>query len=308
MKLSSLRQLLDEFPTEQQYPDSRWRRGKIFLRRLIIYTSELIYESSMSRLNRKNSVNFLNKYDGEVLLLGNGPSIKNLTKGQINYFKNMGGRVACVNDMFKSEMLNVLKPDLYFMIDPYYWNYNNLTDTNILLEKFLLENPNCLLVQPSNQPNLSSRHSSYAYLDTRTSLFKSKKSMKAFSRNMFSYSVILLAMLALKDFGFRRIYLAGVESDFYKHIQIDHLNRLHLNLSSYSGIATESKLNDILLQDENGLPILGTPLRNMKDALHSFAYFLNDFQIVAENCINVGHDLSNDLLPRASLMKNLGEE
>jgi hypothetical protein len=87
MNLSALRQLLYEFPNERHYPYSRWRSGKITVRRLIIYTSELIRESSTNRVNREDSVNILNKYDREILLLGNGPSIKNLTRNQINYFK-----------------------------------------------------------------------------------------------------------------------------------------------------------------------------------------------------------------------------
>ena len=87
MNLSALRQLLYEFPTERHYPYSRCRSGKITVRRLIIYTSELIRESSTNRVNREDSVNILNKYDKEILLLGNGPSIKNLTQSQINYFK-----------------------------------------------------------------------------------------------------------------------------------------------------------------------------------------------------------------------------
>ena len=48
-----------------------------------------------------------------------------------------------------------------------------------------------------------------------------------------------------------------------------------------SNSLSSAKLNDILLKVANGLPILGTPLRDMRVVLYAAGYFMNEFEIVA---------------------------
>jgi hypothetical protein len=296
-----MRDLLDRIGTVQQYPDSRFFKVKVFLRDFGIFLYSHLNEPKLQKIRRKSILYDRNKFQGEVLLLGNGPSIDSIKIEQIKYFRKSGGKIANVNSFVLDSRINVLEPDFYFLTDPLFWDKDKNSQLILNLKIYLQKNPNCILVQPTNKEKVIESHSSYSYIDVRPSILKKKSKMNVFSRNNLSYSVILSAIMALKNFGFNRIYFAGIESDIYKHIYVDELNRLILQNSFYLGI-TSNKSTKEMLQSQDGEPTRSNPLRDMRDALYASAHFLNDFRIVSKGCINVGNDKSNDTCPRATLL------
>ena len=297
-----MRNLLDRIGTVQQYPDSRFFKLKVFLRDFGIYLYSHLKEPKLQKINRKSIRLDNNKYKGEVLLLGNGPSIDSIKIEQIKYFRKSGGKIANVNSFVLDNRINIFEPDFYFLTDPLFWDKSKNFQLIVNLKNYLQKNPNCILVQPANKEKVIESHSNYSYIDVRPSIIKKKSKMNVKSRNNLSYSVILSAIMSLKNFGFNRIYFAGAESDIYKHICVDELNRLILQNTFYLGITSDKSTNEIL-QSRDGEPTRENPLRDIRDILYASAHFLNDFRIVSKGCINVGNDKSNDTCPRATLLK-----
>ena len=240
------------------------------------------------------------KYDGEFLLLGNGPSCANLTLGQVKNFKDCGGKVGVMNNFLTGNRIPIEMVDFYFLMDPEYWDPKLKSDNSLvrkLAEAVKSDKVTMELVQPVGVPDIIDYHNiCYVEGHTVAGLFRWQRPTIPFG---FPNSVALRALSFLKYLGFSRIYFAGLDSDMYRYYVIDDLNQLHLD-SEYS------HFNSNMVSNENGRTILsleGKEISTIVDMLYSNAIFMRDFKRITKDIgINVGQDKSNDSSPRACLV------
>lgn len=300
--LEKFRQKLDTYLTLQQFPDSSLYKIKIAFRNVFIFINETLFESKESKKNRKKILCMKNKYSGTVLLLGSGPSLNNIGLDQIRYFQMQGGYVAATNTFLLSPKYREIEIDFYFMIDPDFWNtkFNRVIKIiNSLINGGYFKG---YLIQPANKNGLIPNYEKISYIDTRMPMTQKRKNFKPTKRSSFGYSVALSAIYTLKYYGFSRILFAGLDSNMYKYYRVMPNNELNFTRESFYAdkFFNLDKLTDSY--NEKIVKNLELPYcRDMRDILYANAFFLNDLRKISENCINVGHDESNDVAPRASL-------
>jgi hypothetical protein len=107
------------------------------------YFLENIFSSFFSIIKIILQSSFFNKIhqpeiskDCELIILGNGPSLKYSLREHENYFKNKD--IMCVNGFALSEYYKILKPKYYVLSAPQFWR-KNPTDANISFRESVFE-------------------------------------------------------------------------------------------------------------------------------------------------------------------------
>jgi hypothetical protein len=266
--------------------------------------SETLRESKESRLKRKGTKRLKNSKSGEVLLLGGGPSVLNLSIAQIERFQNSGGKVAVMNGFLFASLAREIRPDYYFILDPGYWDSSELSkDFRKKLEELSIQF-SFTLVHPSDKSSLLISNKSVIYVGGRI-VSGLKRIANPYSFWGLPASTALVSIATLNFLGYKRIYFAGLDSDTYKKYFVNDLNEVLFskdgNYFYQEPSLTQAESYDVA---NNILSMEGLPIRNMADVLYSCAVFMRDMAWLAQNnCVNVGNDLSNDSSPRACLIK-----
>lgn len=302
-----IRARISRWPHYQQIKDTGpLQRVRLILRVILTLISETLRENKTSRQNRRRTKKLRNSQKGEVLLLGGGPSVANLSIAQIERFKRNGGKIAVMNGFVFSELATSISLDYYFILDPGYWDSSELsTEFRRKLQELSL-NPlsSFMLVHPSNQTNLVEKSMDVIHVGGRD-LSGLMKIASPYSFWGLPASTALIAISTLKFLGFKRIYFAGLESNTYKNYFVNDLNEV-LFAKDGNYFYTEPKLeqNESFQSDTGILSMEGSPIRHMADVLYSCAVFMRDMSwLMKEKCVNVGNDATNDAAPRACLLK-----
>ena len=282
-----------------------FHRTRLRLRAIASLVSETLRENPESRHRRHLIKKYKGTENGQVLILGNGPSVNNLTVGQILRFQAYGGKVVVMNDFLFSSLAIEFLPDYYFIFDPDYWK-STYQDNNrqLALNGYFEDiNPNCTLVQGANYSLLSETHGKYLFVDHRSiqGLWRSANPNKPWG---LPSSVAMGAIATMKYLGFSTIYFAGLDSDSYKSFFVDDLNEVMFSsANNYFYTQSDGLVDPFTNPASEARPMGDWPIRHMSDVLYAAAIFMRDFHwLVAENCVNVGNDRTNDSAPRACLL------
>ena len=302
-----IRRHISAWPGYQQVPDTGlFHVYKLRLRAAATLISATVRETSEIRTRRRAIEAFRGSYQGDVLILGNGPSVNNLTLAQIMRFQSNGGRILAMNGFLYSELSKQFLPDFYFVIDPAYWDSKNSEDAKLRKQlQIYLENTNsnCLLVQTATAELLCPDHMNTLFVDGR-----SIAGLKRWSEPNRPWglpsSVALAAISTMKYFGFKTIYFAGLDSSSYLNFFVDDLNQVkYTSANTYFFSRDEAaKLDPVDLTQ--GREMGDWPIRHMSDVFYAASIFMRDFEYLSDGrCINVGNDRTNDASPRACLIK-----
>ena len=302
-----VRNHISEWPGYQFVPDTGvFHNTKLRLRAGASLLSATLRESPETRQRRRTLKSHQNSQHGQVLVLGNGPSVNNLTVVQIKRFQSFGGKVAVMNGFLFSDLSEKILPDYYFLVDPAYWNAEDPEGTDLksrLINHVTEANPDCILVQPANYPLISHHHSKYLFVDGRSiaGLRRVAQPNKPWG---LPSSVAMAAISTMKFLGFSLIYFAGLDSDSYKNFFIDDLNQVMFSSKGNYFFNASENLSETSWQEHNDVrPMRDWPIRHMADVLYAAAIFMRDLEWLAgEHCINVGSDRTNDSAPRACLL------
>jgi hypothetical protein len=296
-----IRTKISRWPGYQQMnPGQRGFKIKFYIRTVLSLISESLRmdEQTKSRLSETRALKSQNR--GKVLILGNGPSCKNLTIEQIRRFRSLGGKVLVMNDFVRSDLAQQVIVDFYAIVDPEYWKEDSpsIREFRIMLDGFIEKSKSGLtIIQPAFRPNLSPGHNKYIYLDGRnvSGLLKWSQPHRPWG---YPASVALMSISCMRYIGYQEIYFAGLDSDSYKNFFVDELNTLYFDSSfNYS-------YSEVLHGDSTNVrPMKDWPLNNMADVLFAASIFFRDLKrILGDNAVNVGTDKTNDSCPRACLL------
>ena len=299
---------ISSWPGYQYVPDTGiFHKSKLRLRAGASFISETLRETPETRKRRRSARMKRNTERGEILILGNGPSVNNLTIQQILRFKSHGGKIAVMNGFLFSDLSEKFLPDYYFIVDPAYWSAEDGEGTALTekLKKYIEEiNTGCVLVQPGSNPVLCEKHSNYFFIDGRSiaGLLRIAQPNRPWG---LPASVAMMAISTLKYAGFETIYFAGLDSNTYKDFFVDDLNQVMFSAeNNYFFTKDDIHGDEISKLFDEARPMKDWPIRHMSDVLYAAAIFMRDLHWLAgENCINVGGDRTNDSAPRACLLK-----
>ncbi len=302
------RQQISKWPGYQQIHDfTLGHHLKMVGRELLGYFSQTLRASEDVRKTLLSIRKLEKSQTGEVLFLGTGPSLANLSVQQLLYFRSTGGKIAALNGYMYTSLGRKVRPDYYFLGDPQYWTPSlkeNLSFQSDLQEYLVESQDEIVLAIPANRKLWFEYHNEIMYWDHR-SLSGLKQKGRPDRPWGLSPSVTLIGISYLKFLGFSKIYFAGLDSNMNVSYFVNHLNELVTDYSShyeYSRASHDLKFNQEYLAP-NVKNTLHTPIRNMADLYYAQAIFFRDmYWMFGDNCINVGNDLSNDSASRACLL------
>ena len=263
--------------------------------------------SSSTRDNMKITKSLKGSENSPVLVIGNGPSAKNLTANQITRFRSLGGKIAVMNGFADSPLSKILAPDYYCLAEPGYWNPANESDIQHLerIEDLIASASNdVVIVQPAHQIPIFASHKSYFFVDSRSvaGLYRSSRPDRPWG---LPGSVAMMAIATMQFLGHSVIYFTGLDSVVSRSYFVDDLNQLLWDSREhyfYEDIAY--KKNRPGLAEPGVFIVEPGLLRNFADVLYSDAIFRNDlYWLMKDRCVNVGNDRTNDAAPRACLIE-----
>jgi len=270
-----------------------------FVRSLAVFIDGVIRNGRQERNRISTTKKMRNTCEGSVLLLGNGPSARNLSESAIKWFVKQGGKVAVMNNFLTYKSDPSFEIAYYFLVDPGYWSPIMKSDKELMLNliNFVRFNQtNISIVQPASSTLLIESHEHYIFIDTRPAMGVTRNSSPVKPWGLTS-SVALHAISTLKYLGFRQLFFAGLESNLYRNFQVTDLNEIYLNLEDLHSYEANKRSNELSLSMKD------YPISSMEQMLYAASINFRDFREVAEGfAINVGGDTTNDTCPRASLI------
>ena len=294
-----VREKVSTWPGYQDFPEKRQlTRIKCFLRAGLSLLSETLLEEQSSKEARKSIRRLRGKFEGEVILIGNGPSNRHINPEGILSFQQRGGKIAVLNDFAESSWSSSIRPDFYFLSDPNYFNpRTNHYNTLIKIIQYLSEHRNTSFVVPTTRASSTYFQDlpkdQIQFFDGRSCAGIARLSSPDRPWGL-PASIALIAIATLKYYGFNRLYFLGLDSDQFKRYSVSDSNELTFNLSTnyfWDNNFTKSR------------SMLDWPIKNMKNVFYSNAIFFRDFELLCRNfAVNVGRDNTNDTCPRASLL------
>lgn len=269
--------------------------------------SQLLRETPQSRKRRRTTRALKNSTSGNVLLIGGGPSMRNIETTQIDLFQKRGGAIAVLNGFIYSELNANVVPDFYFILDPSYWDSTELSMVyrESLSRRLSSTWQNCVLVLPSAMPPIFPSHLKNIFVGGPivSGLFQARRVTSLWG---LPASTALYAIATLKFLGFRSILCAGLDSDTYKRYFVNDMNEVFFSKDG-NHFYKEPPLEQLATVDAQAGIVgrEGTPLRHMPDVLYSCAIFLREMKKLGKDlCVNVSLDTTNDSFPRACLIKH----
>lgn len=206
----------------------------------MVQTSKLnsfIRESIRKNQGQINSFN--TNSSGDVLLLGNGPSAKDI---DIERICRTGVISACVNFFpNNSDIFYSIKPRFLFLMDPRFFTDSRKNDEDIILEKKLAEvDWEMTIVIPAGY-NYNINNEKIDCFHLNTNYYQDERSeriFKLYDENTISpgaMNVIIAAMYFLIASGYKRILFAGVDMSEFKDIYVDENNRIFVESTHFYG-------------------------------------------------------------------------
>lgn len=293
--------MISDWPGYQQVPGLiKCHNFKFKVRSLLTLVSMTILMKPVERARLKRWTERKGTYKHkDILILGNGPSIRNLDFSRVKNFQMNGGLIAVMNDYSASSLSEILSPNFYFLADPEYWRIGSSSNNwRHRLENYLNEREEIVVCQPCNRDPLSKNN---------TTLFFDFRSSAGLVRNAipnkpwgYPASIAMVAIACAQFLGFKRIYFAGLDSTSYANFYVNEMNELRFSLvNNYF----EEKMHETTNLNESVREMRDWPIRNLSDVHYAQAIFLRDLRkLCGDNCINVGLDQTNDSAWRACLI------
>jgi hypothetical protein len=195
--------------------------------RILLYSSRI----------RKSEM--LREFKKRVFILGNGPSVKDLIKDNYTYLSNQN--LIVVNDFFQNEYFDILRPRLYVVADPAYWEEKVTEDMivlrmkmqNVFMKKVVW---NMLFFVPSAIFNsgyyqkIFQSNTLIKILPFNTTPFLGPKKLRYFFYDKIlakptSGNVIGSAIFIALQMNIQEILLFGVEHSWTRNLYVDDQNR-----------------------------------------------------------------------------------
>lgn len=229
-----------------------------------------------------------------ALIIGNGPSQKDLTLDQVKYIKSLGGKIFVMNSFDKSHLKGSFSPDFYFLLDPAYELEDNVEKGTIT--EYLSLNLSTTLVLSSLSKKIRILHPKCLYINGIQAVGLTRF-LSPLLPNGQPQGVIFSALKVAKFLGHSPIYVTGVDQSHYLHHRHNQSGEVIIVLEGLHSYHEEP-------EGEIGktIPYL---TRNMGDVLYAQAVLLRDLREFASKVpvVNVGiSDFTNDSFPFACLL------
>lgn len=172
----------------------------------------------------------------EVIIMGNGPSLKDL---HFNRIDRNNYKVCCVNYYpAKEKEFWRIKPDFLCLIDPAFFDYvveSKIEDYNKLLRVLESVDWNLKIIAPyGKKMNVKNDNISYVWVNTNQpvkDIFCWEK-WWLFNNNMANpgmQNVILGALYFFLASNSKKIYVTGVDFSEFKYLYVDEDNRVYVD-------------------------------------------------------------------------------
>ena len=177
-----------------------------------------------------------NKRNNEIIIMGNGPSLKQINFQLIN---RNAYRFCCVNYYpVKNEFFFILKPEYLCLIDPAFYDFTIKAEEENF--KTLLQNLERVdwklkIIAPNGKKiNVSNPNVSYAWINTNTITYDICCIEKWFlyNKNLANsgmQNVVLAAMYYFLMTNFKKIFICGVDFSDFKSLYVDENNRIYVD-------------------------------------------------------------------------------
>lgn len=194
--------------------------------------------------------------NGSCLILGNGPSAKETLSQFLPQVKKM--TCVCVNLFASHSDFEEIKPKYYVLIDPAFYDPNNLLAKNLLNNLISKVSWHLILIVPyhfrkneyfrekvNSNPNISPHYFNYIIVDgiepLNYTLYELGLGMPL------CQNVLVASIFQCVRMGFNEIYLTGADHSWHENLRVsDEDNTLYLHDAHFYG---ERKRN---LSDEFG--------------------------------------------------------
>lgn len=239
--------------------------------------------------NLKQNSYYNNLFKGETCyILGNGPSLKN----EKNLEKIAGKHVFTVNQMFRSNIFNLVEPEFHVMCDFRFFELDalNKSENDTLLRMKNLKNTNNLkLILPIKykkyiEENEIGKTDTNIYIDGRYRMFKGySKDIKLDDYLPGSLNVVLTAIYCAIGMGFSKIILLGCDMT---GIMDNYIKKSNIDVERFSHIYSYTN------EERERMKKVHSSISN-EDMLFSFAKMFSDFEATSQYCKKNGIILIN---------------
>ncbi len=278
------------------------QRTRLFL----LYFGSLIFTNGKQRKKLRITKKMKNTKTGRsIILCASGPGGDKLLKDLIS--KDISLKdidIAVVNSFYKSIFSDRISPKYYFVSDPYFWEDTPAADKSRKgIKHFLNNNPLCSLVVPFLNEPLGD--SSQTFYINNLVYFKKSKRLSPIRGNLVPSSVVFHAISFLSYLGYRPIFVNGLDASFHTAISVNNANEMFIHSDKLYGEQKAKDLFDtkqvINLTNREIIP------RSVSELLVSESIMLRDLNLYSNHgLVNIGDDITNDAIPRASLFwKNI---
>lgn len=184
----------------------------------------------------KNSMNA----QKDVIVIGNGPSLKDSIRKHRAWFKNK--RKICVNRFCLTNLFFIFKPEYYIFMDPAYWRDSNSSKYrkvskdiyDVLVNKvrwqmtifFPMEAKNNGILTTVSEKN---KHIKMVYVNTTgisgPYIFKHYCYEKNYALPPMQ-TVVIAALYVAINIGYKKIYLVGADQSWHEDLRIAEGNKI----------------------------------------------------------------------------------
>jgi hypothetical protein len=236
-----------------------------------------------------------------AFVLANGPSLKKIDLEKIKQRqKEFKSKVICVNS-FIGKLNSKLIPDFYVLSDPLYFGLDQELSTEETLKEIkrdleLIEKNNVTLFIPLKFKNkLNIKTNVYYFNDIELRRFN--KNIIDITRPRGYLSVTAYKALSVACYlGFKKIYIAGFDNDYFKTFEVDKKNKLFFKDNhAYNQKTAKFKINE-------------SEAKNMGELLILHSKLFSDLYRFPKNIINLDHESLVDAFEKSnkfSLIKKI---
>lgn len=223
----------------------------------------------------------------ECVILGNGPSINNFVKQNLNFIENKS--LVCVNYFANTNYYEKLKPQIYIIAAPEMWidnvNENYIVSRNLLLDN-LTKKTTWELTMYIGIDAKKYKHN-YEKLSENSNIkivYFNNIGIEGFKKVMFLFfrlnlgmprphNVLIPSLMLSINFGFNKIYIAGADHDWIKYITVADDNKVYLEQKHFYDENTSKP---------KPMKKLGKGERHLHEILDKFRLSLQGYFIIKE--------------------------
>tara|TARA_B110000259_G_scaffold79434_1_gene93036 strand:+ start:6242 stop:7159 length:918 start_codon:yes stop_codon:yes gene_type:complete len=300
---------LKKFHEENLYSNSSGPLSYVLLLTLdlfffIKYSIKTLIISKHFKDTKALKDSFKNK---NAFVLANGPSLKKIDLEKIKQRqKEFKSKVICVNS-FIGKLNSKLIPDFYVLSDPVYFGLDQELHTEETLKEIkidleLIEKNNITLFIPLKFKNkLNIKTNVYYFNDIELRRFN--KNIIDITRPRGYLSMTAYKALSVACYlGFKKIYIAGFDNDYFKTIEVDKENRIYYKEEHYIEQGSSGKhlfsSSEGLKQNQN------TQSENLGKLLLSLSYLFSDLDKFPKNIINLNEESLIDSFKKEDIFRN----